>query len=100
MSACSGSPPFEIPRSVDRDSSFDHLRQGEEFRRGLAAKNRHNFATIVWCLFARWFSFFLLTVLTGIAGDLYVLGAAAIVVELVLVLLCSASRTGSWSIGS
>ena len=23
-----GSPPFEIPRSVERDSSFDHLREG------------------------------------------------------------------------
>ena len=80
-----GSPAFEIPRSVERDSSFDHLRQGEEFRRRLAAKNRHNFVTILWCLFARWFFVFLLTVLTGIAGDLYaLLGAAAIVLELVL----------------
>jgi non-ribosomal peptide synthetase-like protein len=85
-----GSPPFEIPRSVDRDSSFDHLRQGEEFRRGLAAKNRHNFATIVWCLFARWFFVFMLTVLTGLAGDLYAsLGAATIVLELVLSALLS-----------
>ena len=66
-----GSPAFEIPRSVERDSSFDHLRQGEEFRRRLAAKNRHNFVTILWCMFARWFFVFLLTVLTGIAGDLY-----------------------------
>ena len=80
-----GSPAFEIPRSVDRDSSFDHLKQGEEFRRRLAAKNRHNFVTILWCLFARWFFVFLLTVLTGIAGDFYAsLGAAAIVLELVL----------------
>ena len=60
-----GSPPFEIPRSVERDSSFDHLKQGDEFRRRLAAKNRHNFVTILWCLFARWFFVFLLTVLTG-----------------------------------
>jgi non-ribosomal peptide synthetase-like protein len=80
-----GSPPFEIPRSVERDSSFDHLREGEEFRRRLAAKNRHNFATILWCLFARWFFVFVLTVLTGIAGDLYaLLGAATIVLELLL----------------
>jgi non-ribosomal peptide synthetase-like protein len=79
-----GSPAFEIPRSVDRDSSFDHLRQGEEFRRRLAAKNRHNFATILWCLFTRWFFIFMITVLTAIAGDFYAsLGAAAIVLELV-----------------
>ena len=81
-----GSPPFEIPRSVERDSSFDHLRTGDEFRRRLAAKNRHNFGTILWCLFARWFFVFLLTVLTGIAADLYAsLGAAAIASELLLV---------------
>jgi non-ribosomal peptide synthetase-like protein len=80
-----GSPAFEIPRSVERDSSFDHLRQGDEFRRRLAAKNRHNFVTILGCLFARWMFVFLLTVLTGIAGDLYAsLGAAVIALDLVL----------------
>ena len=41
-----GSPCFEIPRSVQRDSRFDHLKTGEEFRRRLAAKNRHNAVTI------------------------------------------------------
>jgi non-ribosomal peptide synthetase-like protein len=80
-----GSPPFEIPRSVERDSSFGPLKEGEEFRRGLAGKNRHNFITILWCLFARWFFVFLLTVITGIAGDFYAsLGAATIVLQLVL----------------
>jgi non-ribosomal peptide synthetase-like protein len=80
-----GSPPFEIPRSVERDSRFDHLKQGDEFRRGLAAKNRHNFVTILWCLFARWMLVFLLSVLIGIAADFYSsLGAAAIALELVL----------------
>jgi non-ribosomal peptide synthetase-like protein len=80
-----GSPAFEIPRSVERDSSFDHLRQGEEFRRGLAAKNRHNFVTIVWSLFARWLFMFMLTVLLGIAGDFYASwGAAVIALNLVL----------------
>ena len=80
-----GSPPFEIPRSVERDSTFDHLRTGDEFDRRLAAKNRHNFVTILWCLFARWMFVFLLTVLTGMAGDFYAsLGAAAIALELLL----------------
>jgi len=41
-----GSPPFEIPRSVERDSRYDHLRTGETLARGLAAKNRFNLATI------------------------------------------------------
>jgi non-ribosomal peptide synthetase-like protein len=41
-----GSPPFEIPRSVERDSRFDHLRTGAEFRRRLHAKNRYNLRTM------------------------------------------------------
>src|SRR5207253_9671001 len=27
-----GSPPFEIPRSVERDSRYDHFRTGETLR--------------------------------------------------------------------
>jgi non-ribosomal peptide synthetase-like protein len=49
-----GSPPFEIPRSVERDSRFDHLRTGEEFRRRLRAKNRYNRRTMVLYLVHRW----------------------------------------------
>src|SRR5215475_10252873 len=41
-----GSPPFEIPRSVERDARYDHLRTGEALTRGLAAKNRFNLRTI------------------------------------------------------
>src|SRR5690606_38593401 len=40
-----GSPCFEIPRSVQRDHAFDHLKTGAELRRRLRAKNRHNAAT-------------------------------------------------------
>ena len=80
-----GSPAFEIPRSVERDNSFDQLKQGDGLRRRLAAKNRHNFVTILWCLFARWMFMFLLTVLMGIAGDFYAsLGATVILLDLVL----------------
>ena len=49
-----GSPPFEIPRSVERDSHFDHLRTGEEFSRLLHAKNRYNLRTMALYLFIRW----------------------------------------------
>nr|WP_274388912.1 Pls/PosA family non-ribosomal peptide synthetase [Streptomyces cavernae] len=58
-----GSPPFEIPRTVERDTRFDHLRSGDELRRRLAAKNRHNLRTMGIWLFIRWLHFFLLTVL-------------------------------------
>ena len=55
-----GSPCFEIPRSVDRDSRFDHLRTGDELRRRLAAKKRHNTVSIGSFLLARWFYVFVL----------------------------------------
>ena len=58
-----GSPPFEIPRSVERDSQFDHLRTGEALRRGLAAKNWFNLRTIGIFLLTRWVGIFLITVI-------------------------------------
>ncbi|WP_443065075.1 Pls/PosA family non-ribosomal peptide synthetase [Streptomyces sp. NBC_00576] len=66
-----GSPSFEIPRSVERDSSFDHLREGDEFHRRLAAKNRYNLRTIGLFLFVRWLHSFLLTVLGFAAFAVY-----------------------------
>jgi non-ribosomal peptide synthetase-like protein len=66
-----GSPSFEIPRSVERDSRFDDLRQGEKLRRGLAAKNRYNIRTIGIFLFARWLGVFLVVLLDLAAFELY-----------------------------
>jgi non-ribosomal peptide synthetase-like protein len=54
-----GSPCFEIPRTVERDTRFDHLRTGDTWRRGLAAKNRYNLQTIGIFLFTRWLGTFL-----------------------------------------
>ena len=58
-----GSPPFEVPRSVERDSRFDHMRTGEALRRGLAAKNRFNLQSIGIFLLTRWLGVFLITVI-------------------------------------
>jgi len=66
-----GSPCFEIPRSVERDSRFDHLRTGDELHRRLAAKNRYNIATMGVFLFARWVHVFLVVALGLAAFDLY-----------------------------
>ncbi|MET7490404.1 Pls/PosA family non-ribosomal peptide synthetase [Streptomyces sp. NPDC005538] len=66
-----GSPCFEIPRSVERDSRFDHLREGEELERRLAAKNRSNLCSMGLFLFVRWLHWFVLTVLGFAAVDLY-----------------------------
>jgi non-ribosomal peptide synthetase-like protein len=66
-----GSPCFEIPRSVERDSQFDHLRARRERRRRLAAKNRYNIRTMAVFLFARWLHVFVATVLGLAAFDSY-----------------------------
>jgi non-ribosomal peptide synthetase-like protein len=66
-----GSPPFEIPRSVERDSRFDHLRTGAALRRGLAAKNRFNLGTIGIFLFTRWLGVLLVTVIDLAALELF-----------------------------
>lgn len=86
-----GSPSFEIPRSVQRDSSFDGLKSEEQLRHRLPAKNRHNVATMGWYLLVRWIYFFLVTLLVSAAADLYApFGAAAIALANVLVVLFTA----------
>lgn len=82
-----GSPCFEIPRSVERDSRFDHLRAGDEVRRRLAAKNRYNIRSMIFFLFVRWLYVFVLTVIGLAAVDLYgVLGQLVIAGSLALTL--------------
>jgi non-ribosomal peptide synthetase-like protein len=66
-----GSPCFEIPRSVERDSRFDHLRTGDELRDRLAAKDRYNLRTMAICLLARWLHLFLVTIFVLAAFDSY-----------------------------
>ncbi|WJZ65459.1 Pls/PosA family non-ribosomal peptide synthetase [Kocuria rosea] len=74
-----GSPAFEIPRTVQRDSEFIRMAHDEELPRRLAAKNRHNLVTIGLFLLARWFYAFVFTLLGFIAVDLHqVFGAASI----------------------
>ncbi|MGW1559867.1 Pls/PosA family non-ribosomal peptide synthetase [Streptomyces sp. NPDC002144] len=66
-----GSPCFEIPRSVERDSRFDHLREGAELHRRLALKNRFNLRSMGLFLFLRWLDWFVLGVIGFAAFDLY-----------------------------
>jgi non-ribosomal peptide synthetase-like protein len=66
-----GSPPFEIPRSVERDSRFDHLHTGEALRRSLAEKNRFNRRTIGIFLLTRWAGVFLITIIDLAALELF-----------------------------
>jgi non-ribosomal peptide synthetase-like protein len=64
-----GSPPFEIPRTVDRDQAVG-LDEAEQ-RRQLRAKNRHNLRTIGIFLFVRWLHVFLITAFALAAFDSY-----------------------------
>jgi non-ribosomal peptide synthetase-like protein len=83
-----GSPSFEIPRSVQRDGRFDHMKSGDELRRRLAAKNKYNLRTIGLSLLVRWIYLFGVTVLALGAADLYDLfGASVIALAAVLTLL-------------
>jgi non-ribosomal peptide synthetase-like protein len=66
-----GSPSFEIPRSVQRDTRFDHLRTGDELRRRLKAKNKHNAVTAAMYLFSRWIYVFAITLLAWTTARLY-----------------------------
>lgn len=66
-----GSPCFEIPRSVERDSRFDHLRTGAELKRSLAAKNRYNLRSMALFLFLRWLHTLVLTAFALATAGLY-----------------------------
>lgn len=85
-----GSPCFEIPRSVERDSRFDDLRTGENLRRRLAAKNRHNVRTMALMLFVRWLHTLVLTCLALASVHLYsLLGHIVIAAYMALTLALS-----------
>ncbi|MGW1618750.1 Pls/PosA family non-ribosomal peptide synthetase [Streptomyces sp. NPDC002172] len=87
-----GSPCFEIPRSVDRDAGFDHLRTGETFRRRLAAKNRYNLRSMALMLLVRWLHTFALTLFGLASVDLYgVVGQVVIAGYLAFTLAFSAA---------
>lgn len=87
-----GSPCFEIPRSVDRDTRFDHLRTGDTLRRRLAAKNRYNLRSMALMLFVRWLHTFWLTFFGLASVDLYgVVGHVVIAGYLAFTLAFSAA---------
>jgi non-ribosomal peptide synthetase-like protein len=86
-----GSPDFEIPRTVLRDHKFDHLAQGDEFRRRLAAKDGHNAVTIGLFLLSGWALTFELALLAWVAAGLFPAApmfvvALFLVVSLVLIM--------------
>ncbi|MFC5751881.1 Pls/PosA family non-ribosomal peptide synthetase [Actinomadura rugatobispora] len=85
-----GSPPFEIPRFVQRDRAFEHLETGAEFRRRLSGKNRYNLATMGLFLLVRWFGFFVVTTLWTVSEEMFQGNRALAIVTAVLTSLVSA----------
>ena len=65
-----GSPPFEIPRSVQRDAKLPHLKTRRSRRLGLSAKNQHNTVTLLVYLFVQWFQFFGIVLIESFFGSL------------------------------
>ena len=68
-----GSPCFEIPRTVARDTEFDHLKHPAELGRRLRRKNRHNAVSMLLFLLVRWTQVYVSTVLVVAATDLHYL---------------------------
>lgn len=65
-----GSPPFEIPRSVLRDALPQEHSTRSHFRRGLAAKNRHNLRTMALLMLVRWLNISLAMIIMFAALEL------------------------------
>jgi non-ribosomal peptide synthetase-like protein len=66
-----GSPPFEIPRSVARDTAFDELKRPEVLRKRLAAKARHNTVSMVMFLIYRWVQVLAVFLIMTASASLY-----------------------------
>jgi non-ribosomal peptide synthetase-like protein len=65
-----GSPPFEIPRVVDRDKHAVPMVEGEARQQRIAKKAWHNSVTIVALLLCHWLHFSVL-MFAGYVGLLY-----------------------------
>jgi non-ribosomal peptide synthetase-like protein len=98
-----GSPPFEIPRSVERDSAFDDLKAEEELRLRMPAKNRHNAVTLIIYLNVTVFRLFIGVVMDAVAAEYFrVFGAFALlaptlvflVFDILLMVLIERASTG------
>lgn len=82
-----GSPAFEIPRTVQRDSVFIRMAHDEEFPRRLAAKNRHNLVSMALFLLSRWGYVFGVLLFSIATVDLYQRFGALAIMGLTLVML-------------
>ena len=83
-----GSPPFEIPRTVSRDTAWGHLHSGLDLHQRLRGKDRYNRRTIGVALLVRWGALFGITLLTVALADVLVpLGPVAVGIHLLVSLV-------------
>ena len=81
-----GSPAFEIPRTVARDSALN--RSPEDLARGVAGKNRHNGVTMALHLLVRWWLVLgMAAIIACIAAVPVRLGALEMLVAQVVILV-------------
>jgi non-ribosomal peptide synthetase-like protein len=64
-----GSPPFEIPRSVERDHVDERFTDPVARRAAVQAKNRHNAVTAALSLLVRWVHFVIGTLIVVVSFD-------------------------------
>jgi non-ribosomal peptide synthetase-like protein len=78
-----GSPPFEIPRSVERDNRLQYLATGDELRTRLPRKNRYNLRSMALFLLVRWLHVCLVTIIglaaVALEGDWAFVGFAVLI---------------------
>jgi non-ribosomal peptide synthetase-like protein len=79
-----GSPPFEIPRSVERDAVFDDQRDHATFLEGLHGKNVHNGVTIALFMLSRWFLLLCGLLFASFAAPALGSGSAAVLLAALL----------------
>ncbi|MFE0020923.1 Pls/PosA family non-ribosomal peptide synthetase [Amycolatopsis sp. NPDC059021] len=90
-----GSPSFEIPRSVERDSLLNHPKTPAELRRRLIAKNAHNAAAMAVFLMTQWFYFFAVVLLGWTTDILYgVVGTPVLALDSVVLVTFGLVYTG------
>ncbi|WP_344682594.1 Pls/PosA family non-ribosomal peptide synthetase [Saccharopolyspora taberi] len=66
-----GAPSIPIPRTVQRDSDHVHPERRADLRSCLAAKNKHNLASMGVYLFVRWLHLFGIALIASAAADFY-----------------------------
>jgi non-ribosomal peptide synthetase-like protein len=82
-----GSPSFDIPRTVRRDGQISKQVTGDELKRRMSRKNRHNLGTMGLFLTVHWIQSAVMLLIAFVAVDLFaVLGSFVVAAVMVVAL--------------